>query len=79
MITFQLLVIKRGIRNVHYYYIPIDKVEGWDKSIVWLNITEKEVKNKYEKMKNLTIQNIISKDIAVVILTLNILKLTFHQ
>lgn len=48
-INKDMIVVKSGIRNVHYYYIPIDKVEGWDKNIVWLNITETEVKNKYER------------------------------
>lgn len=43
------IVVKRGITNVHYYYIPITKVEGWDEHVVWLTITETEVKNNYEK------------------------------
>jgi hypothetical protein len=45
----ETIVIKRGIINVHYYYIPVSKVEGWDEHIVWLTITEQEVKDKYEK------------------------------
>ena len=43
------IVVKRGILHVHYYYIPTDVVEGWDEQVVWLTITEKEVKEKYEK------------------------------
>ena len=43
------IVVKGGFTNVHYYYIPISKVEGWDEQVVWLTITEREVKNNYEK------------------------------
>jgi hypothetical protein len=42
------LVIKRGIVNVHYYYIPMSKIEGWDGHVLWLKVTEDEVKTKYE-------------------------------
>lgn len=48
-INKNMIVVKRGIRNVHYYYIPIDKVEGWDKNIVRLTIIETEVKKGYER------------------------------
>ena len=43
------IVVKRGIINGHYYYIPTDAVKGWDEQVVWLTIIEKEVKEKYEK------------------------------
>ena len=33
---------------MHYYYIPISKVEGWDGHVVWLTIPEQEVKANYE-------------------------------
>lgn len=40
------VVIKRGIINkIHYYYIPINKVEGWDGNVLWLKITEQEAKD----------------------------------
>lgn len=42
------IVVKRGFVNIHYYYIPINKVEGWDGNIIWLKINEDEVKGKYE-------------------------------
>jgi hypothetical protein len=42
------LVVKRGFVNIHYYYIPLEKVEGWDGYILWLLITEDEV-SKYER------------------------------
>jgi hypothetical protein len=45
----ETIVVKRGIINVHYYYITVSKVEGLDEHVVWLNITEQEVKDKYEK------------------------------
>jgi hypothetical protein len=37
------------IDNIHYYYIPIHRVEGWDGHVLWLKITEGEAKSKYEK------------------------------
>ncbi len=43
------IVVKRGFMNVHYYYIPITRVEGWDGKVLWLNISEEEVKAKYER------------------------------
>jgi len=42
------LVVKRGYVRVHYYYVPLKKVEGWDGHVVWLLITEDEAK-KYER------------------------------
>ena len=46
-INRDFIVVKRGIITVHYYYIPISKVEGWDGHVVWLKIPEKEVEKKY--------------------------------
>ena len=43
------VVIKRGFINVHYYYIPVSRVEGWDGSILWLKLTESQVKENYER------------------------------
>ncbi len=42
------VVVKRGIIRIHFYYIPIAKVEGWDGNALWLKISEEEVK-KYER------------------------------
>jgi hypothetical protein len=28
------VVVKRGFINVHYYYIPVSRVEGWDGSVL---------------------------------------------
>jgi hypothetical protein len=43
------IVIKRGYLNEHYYYVPITKVEGWNSNVLWLNVSEKEVKTNYER------------------------------
>ncbi|MER5174181.1 MAG: C2H2-type zinc finger protein [Candidatus Nitrosocosmicus sp.] len=48
-INRDFIVIKRGFVNVHYYYIPITQVEGWDGNVVWLKISEEKVKTKYER------------------------------
>ncbi len=48
-ISKDLIVIKQGLVNVHRYFIPISKVEGWDGHVVWLKITEDEVKKNYER------------------------------
>lgn len=43
------IVVKRGIVNVHFYYIPVSQVEGWDGKVLWLKIPEDEIKNKHER------------------------------
>ncbi len=48
-VSRDFIVVKRGFINVHYYYIPISKVEGWDGDVLWLKITEKEVEANYER------------------------------
>lgn len=45
------IVVKRGLVNIHYYYIPIIHVEGWDGNVLWLKIKEDTVKSKYERDK----------------------------
>ena len=50
-VSRDFIVVKRGYINVHYYYIPITKVEGWDGNVVWLKITESNVKGNYERDK----------------------------
>ena len=42
------LVVKRGLVNVHRYYVPMSRVEGWDGKVVWLKVTEDHVKD-YER------------------------------
>ncbi len=44
----EFVVVKRGFVNVHRYFIPTDKIEGWDGNVLWLKITEDEVKRKYQ-------------------------------
>jgi hypothetical protein len=48
-VSRDFIVVKRGFVNVHYYYIPIGKVEGWDGNVVWLKITEDEVNRNNER------------------------------
>ena len=43
------IVVKRGFINIHRYYIPISKVQGWDGNVLWLSITEETVKANYER------------------------------
>ena len=48
-VSRDFVVVKRGFINVHYYYSPISKVEGWDGDVLWLKISEEEVKRNYER------------------------------
>lgn len=48
-INRDFIVVKRGFVHVHYYYIPMNKVEGWDGHVVWLKITEEEVQRNYQR------------------------------
>jgi hypothetical protein len=43
-VSRDFIVVKRGFVDVHYYYIPINKIEGWDGSVLWLKIPENEIK-----------------------------------
>jgi hypothetical protein len=43
------IVVKRGLINIHYYYIPIIYVEGWDGKVVWLKVNEEHVNSKYQR------------------------------
>jgi hypothetical protein len=44
----EFVVIKRGFVNVHRYFIPAEKIAGWNGNVLWLKITEEEVKRKYQ-------------------------------
>jgi hypothetical protein len=35
--------VKRGLINVHYYYVPMSRIEGWDGHVLWLTASEKLV------------------------------------
>jgi len=48
-ISRDFIVVKRGFVNIHYYYVPIAKVEGWDGRVLWLKVPEEYVKNNYER------------------------------
>ena len=47
----ETIVVKKGLRNERYYYVPLDKVEGWDGHVVCLTMTEDEVKQFERKVK----------------------------
>jgi hypothetical protein len=48
-VSRNFIVIKKGLVNVHRYYIPLHRVEGWDGKVVWLKIAEDAVKANYER------------------------------
>jgi hypothetical protein len=48
-VSRDFVVVKRGLVNVRHYYIPVNKVEGWDSNVVWLKSTERQVKQSYER------------------------------
>lgn len=50
-VSKSFVVVKRGFIKMHYYYIPMNRIEGWDGHVMWLNVSEELVKNKYERDK----------------------------
>lgn len=48
-VSRDILVVKRGFINIHRYYIPVSKVDGWDGNVLWLKVSEDEVKRNYER------------------------------
>ncbi len=48
-ISRNFIVVKKGFVNVHRYYIPLHRVEGWDGKVVWLKISEEVVEKDYER------------------------------
>lgn len=52
-ISTDFIVVRKVYLGIHfhYYYIPYDKVQGWDGSIILLRISKAEVEQKYEKHK----------------------------
>lgn len=48
-VSRDFVVVKQGYVHIHYYYIPISRVEGWDGHVLWLKISELEVKRDYER------------------------------
>jgi hypothetical protein len=48
-VSRNFIVVKKGLVNVHRYYIPLHRVEGWDGKVVWLKMTEETVKTNYER------------------------------
>jgi hypothetical protein len=52
-VSRDLIVVKRGFIIIHYYYIPVVKVEEWDGNVLWLKITESEVKGSMREIRYL--------------------------
>ena len=48
-VSRNFIVVKKGLVNIHRYYIPLHRVEGWDGKVVWIKIPEEEVKTNYER------------------------------
>jgi hypothetical protein len=48
-VSRDFIVIKRGLINSHYYFIPITKVQGWDGNVLWLKIPEEEVVIRFQR------------------------------
>lgn len=48
-VSRNFIVVKKGLVNVHRYYIPLHRVEGWDGKVVWLKIPEDVVKANYQR------------------------------
>jgi hypothetical protein len=50
-VSKSFVVVKRGFINIHYYYIPMSRIEGWDGHVLWLKVSEELVEDKYERDK----------------------------
>ena len=50
-VSRNFLVVKKGLVNIHRFYVPLTKVRGWDGRAVWLNVSEEEALTKYENDK----------------------------
>lgn len=50
----EFVVVKRGFVNMHRYFIPAQKIEGWDDHLVWLKITEDESRENIKMMMHST-------------------------
>lgn len=50
-ISRNFVIVKRGFINIHYYYIPLLHIDGWDGTVLWLKIPESDVKSNYEREK----------------------------
>ena len=48
-VSRNFIVVKKGLVNVHRYYISLHRVEGWDGKVVWLKIPEEAVKANYKR------------------------------
>jgi hypothetical protein len=67
----------RGLINIHYYYIPINKVEGWDSNVLWIKITENHVKENYERNILPNPKQYYIKTIQIIILVLLVITIQY--
>lgn len=51
-VSRNFIVVKKGLVNVRWYYIPLHRVEGWDGKVVWLKVPEHIVKANYERERD---------------------------
>lgn len=43
------MVVRKGLVNVRRFYVPLTRVHGWDGKAVWLNISERDASENYQK------------------------------
>jgi hypothetical protein len=48
-VSRDFIVVKRGYINIHHYYVPVGKAEGWDGNVLWIKPSEAQIKEKYER------------------------------
>lgn len=49
-VSKDFVVVKKGYVHIHYYYIPISRVEGWDGHVLWPDIrtrSQKRLRKRY--------------------------------
>src|SRR4051812_25914281 len=73
-VSRDFIVVKRGFVNIHYYYIPIGKVEGWDGHVLWLKVPEEYIKKIMREMCTLTHHAIILRIFLAILLSIRKLK-----
>lgn len=56
-----------------HYYIPIQRVEGWDGHILWLKITEAQIKEKYERSQLPALLRYYIKDYHIIVIAIILL------
>jgi hypothetical protein len=68
-----IVVIKRGFVNVHYYYIPIQRVKGWDGHILCLRLLKPKLKKNMKEAIYRPCLDTILKTIHIIIVAIILL------